>query len=183
MTRSFESHVDLVENFSMHVAALPCDAWDRLRIRCAPLSGRSPDILLARAQLYASFTAAQFAVHRATPFARVIADVTTSAVTAVGFALEALFTVAPSLDRPTAPRRGPLAPPHAGRYADALERISAAVSQHSRRSDGVGTAIEAAAGALLRRDAIPDREFHAIYGWVEAEIPYHRIDQMSHAVR
>jgi|JI10StandDraft_1071094.scaffolds.fasta_scaffold434467_2 hypothetical protein len=182
-TRSFESHVDLLESFSMRVAALSHDAWDRLREQCAPLSGRSPDMLLSRAQLFASSAAAQFAEHRSAPLTRAIADVTTSTMTAIGFAFEALFTVAPALDGPREPRRQPLSSPHADRYADALHRISAAVWQHTRRSDGVGTAIEAAAGALLRRDFIPDREFQAVYAWVEAEIPYESIDQRPHAMR
>jgi hypothetical protein len=61
-------------------------------------------------------------------------------------------------------------------WVDANFALEAAVAQHERSDPGVATAVRAAGQAVLRHDWMSPEAFHAVYRYVESEIPYAELD-------
>jgi hypothetical protein len=180
-TESFEQNLLRLEVFSERVAALPPDAWARLRSRHAQLCGSTPSALLARTELAAAPYAIIPPDGGDVPAIRLI-QWTFGGIANVMFgAKELAFAVAPSLNEPTRPRTQSTGKPRTDRYVDAMHRIRGVTQALGPYQLGLSTLVQAVAEAILRRTILGEKHFRHIYSWIESEIPLSMTDPSTPA--
>jgi hypothetical protein len=174
--RSFDEHVQLFAAYGARIAQLPAASWDRLRLRCADLNGRTFRSLVRRAllaakphELYVPDPA------RDVPLLRVVAGASrvVQAGLALAFEIGAEFDVPDSRTPDPPPRRTQsTGDPTTDACIDATFLIWAALAPVRRTDPGVAVAVRAAGDAVLRHDWLPRAVFDALYAPIEPEIPF-----------
>lgn len=167
--------MQLFAAYCAHLAQLPPAAWDRLRLRCADLSGPSFRSLLRRARLAAQPYELPLPEAAGAPRIRVLAGASRAVQTSLALA----FEVAAEFDMPDP--RSPDPPPRRTQstgdpttdaYIDAFFLITAALAPIRHSDPGVAVAVHAAGQAVLRHDWLPSENFDALYAPIEPEIPF-----------
>lgn len=173
---AFDERVGLLAAFADRVAALPAAAWERIRARCAPLEGDSPEAIFARARLSANSHTAGIPDDSGVMLVRVITTLSHGVQTALALAGEIAFTIAPGLDEPCPPLSRSTGNATTDRFIDAKHLIDAAVRNAGPRNSGLQAALDAASTALLKRRFLTAAQFGEFYKWVEPEIPIVTLD-------
>jgi hypothetical protein len=178
--RKFDEHVPLFAAYAARVASLSPGAWGRLRLSCAALNGPEFRALLERAQLSARphELAVPAAAERLLSI-RAIRAASRAVAVGIGFVYEVVAefeAAAPGEPTPPPHRRRSTGKRVIDACVDATHMLEAAVSRHERTDPGVATAVRAAGRAVLRHDWMSPEAFHAVYRYVESEIPYAEID-------
>lgn len=174
--RTFDEHLVLFARYADLVHALTPAAWQRLRARCATIDGSDIDGIIDRAKLLAAsqlwlpqFPDPPIAIRAISAAQRLF-------VTTIALGFETATTLVPSTIGPPSARRGTTGNPRADCHIDASYRIDQAIDRQGMRVGGVPAAVHAAGQGILHHDWFPPGEFHALYRWVETEIPYALVD-------
>jgi hypothetical protein len=175
--RTFDERVVLLEAFAACVDALPSAAWQRLRLRCAPLLGRTPDAVFARALLAAVPYEYEYGQNspRAPLIIRAIAGTSEAVIVSTNLAFQLLTTFVAPLESPPRLRHQSTGTPQSDRVIDAFNRLEHIMHRAHVRDTGVATAVRAAAQMLLRDDSLSPSAFERGWRWIANEVPFERI--------
>jgi hypothetical protein len=183
--RSFDQHDHLFVAYSKRVARLSPDAWGRLRVRCTSLDGPSFSALLRRARLAARPwemwlppTSGSLAV---LPVIAGASRVVQTSIAFVGQVAAEFETAEGRVHDPPRRRTHSTGKPRTDAYIDASVLIGNTLMPIERTNPGVATATRAAGQAVLRHDWLSHRDFDAVYGLMEPEIPFAELSVPSRA--
>jgi hypothetical protein len=174
--RSFEEHIALFVAFGNAVGRLTPDAWARISARCADLDQPAFRSLLSRAYLTARSSELFLpgGAESRMPF-RLIAGASRAVQRGIAIAGEVAFEFeasAPRVVEPPRRRTKSTGKPHVDAYIDASNEIESALMSLEREHPGVVTAVRSAGQAVFRHDCLSPANFHAVYRYVEPEIPF-----------
>src|SRR5262245_44381245 len=127
--RSLPELTELLVTYAHCVDALSPEAWERLRARCRPIAGSTPETLSQRAQLWASPLLVSWPAPRNAPvWIRALPTLANAFAFTMGLSLEVVQSAFPWTVDPVRPERTTTTgKPHVDRYIDAHHMIERAL--------------------------------------------------------